>query len=145
MFVGADHIIEVRVVRANMLITQVLTASADRQSVSEDVVRPQILSDTTILRCAHPAIGPRALGPLVFSGPDDGLGGCRRRLVNYKVIAARGGRGVEAIVGHGCSVKQERKKGGQMPNEILPRNRECNETQLAAIRELMLAAATRGE
>src|ERR1700680_4085562 len=32
-----------------------------------------------------------------------------------------------------------------MPSEILPRNRECNETQLAAIRELMLAAATRGE
>ena len=32
-----------------------------------------------------------------------------------------------------------------MPSELLPRNRECNETQLAAIRELMLAAATRGE
>ena len=32
-----------------------------------------------------------------------------------------------------------------MPSEILPRNRECNETQLVAIRELMLAAATRGE
>ena len=39
VFVGADHILEVRVVRANVLVTPVLTSSAGRQPSSEDSVR----------------------------------------------------------------------------------------------------------
>jgi hypothetical protein len=39
VFVGADHILEVRVVRDNVLVTPVLTSAAGRQSSSEDTVR----------------------------------------------------------------------------------------------------------
>ncbi len=39
VFVGADHILEVRVVRANVLVTPVLTSSAGRQPSREDTVR----------------------------------------------------------------------------------------------------------
>lgn len=42
VLVGADHILEMRVVRANTLVTPVLTSSAGRQSSSEDTIqRPQ--------------------------------------------------------------------------------------------------------
>jgi hypothetical protein len=39
VFVGADHILEMRVVRANVLVTPFLTSSAGRQPSSEDTVR----------------------------------------------------------------------------------------------------------
>ena len=39
VFVGADHMLEVRVVRANVLVTPVLTSSAGRQPSREDSVR----------------------------------------------------------------------------------------------------------
>jgi hypothetical protein len=39
VFVGADHILEVHVVRANVLVTPVLISSAGRQPSSEDTVR----------------------------------------------------------------------------------------------------------
>ena len=42
VFVGTDHIVEVRVVRANVLVTPALTSSAGRQmSSGETVLRPQ--------------------------------------------------------------------------------------------------------
>ena len=39
VFVGADHILEVRVVRANVLVAPVLTSSAGRPPSREDSVR----------------------------------------------------------------------------------------------------------
>ena len=75
VFVGADHILEVRVVRANVLVTPVLTSSAGRQPSREDSVRRcAILSDAPISRCAQPATGG---------------------VVNYKVIADRVGERVQ--------------------------------------------------
>ena|SRR3984893_2687654 len=42
VFVGTDHIVEVRVMRANVLVTPALTSSAGRQASSgETVPRPQ--------------------------------------------------------------------------------------------------------
>ena len=61
VFVGADHILEMRVVRANTLVTPVLTSSAGRQSSSEDTIRrPQYYQTRRFPAAANqpPAPGP---------------------------------------------------------------------------------------
>jgi hypothetical protein len=52
VFVGVDHIIEVRVVRANTLVTPALTASPGPPSASEEVLPPPEYYQTRQFRAA---------------------------------------------------------------------------------------------